>query len=120
MRIFESIYNIIRFGVLLLRTKKIEVDVEAGGRGKPAPLTPEEVDAMLTEAAKAVPEAKNWRTSIVDLMKVLHLDSSLSVRATLARELGYRGDYTGEAEQNIWLHDQVMQQVANRAFNRPA
>ncbi|HEY0114868.1 MAG TPA: DUF3597 domain-containing protein [Allosphingosinicella sp.] len=50
----------------------------------------------------------NWRTSIVDLMKLLDLDSSLSNRAELARELGYTGETNGSAEMNIWLHRRVM------------
>lgn len=53
----------------------------------------------------------NWRTSIVDLMKLLDLDSSLSNRAELATELGYQGEKNGSAEMNIWLHRRVMEEL---------
>jgi hypothetical protein len=50
--------------------------------------------------------------SIVDLMKLLNLDSSLSARKQLAQELGYKGELNGSAEMNIWLHKQVMTKLA--------
>lgn len=50
----------------------------------------------------------NWKQSIVDLMKLLNLDSSLSARKQLAQELGYTGKLDGSAEMNVWLHKQVM------------
>jgi hypothetical protein len=53
----------------------------------------------------------NWRTSIVDLMKLLDLDSSLSNRAELATELGYQGEKNGSAEMNVWLHRRVMEEL---------
>ena len=53
----------------------------------------------------------NWRTSIVDLMKLLGLDSSLDHRKELATELGYTGEKDGSAEMNIWLHREVMRQL---------
>jgi uncharacterized protein with von Willebrand factor type A (vWA) domain len=53
----------------------------------------------------------NWRSSIVDLMKLLDLDSSLANRAELATELGYQGEKNGSAEMNIWLHRRVMEEL---------
>ncbi len=50
----------------------------------------------------------NWKQSIVDLMKLLDLDSSLNARKELAQELGYTGELNGSAEMNVWLHKQVM------------
>jgi hypothetical protein len=50
----------------------------------------------------------NWKQSIVDLMKLLKLDSSLAARKQLAQELGYKGALDGSAEMNIWLHKEVM------------
>ena len=50
----------------------------------------------------------NWKQSIVDLMKLLDIDSSLASRKQLAQELGYKGALDGSAEMNIWLHKQVM------------
>ena len=62
----------------------------------------------------------NWRSSIVDLMKLLDLDSSLENRKELATELGYTGDKDGSAEMNIWLHKAVMKQLATHGGKVPA
>ncbi|MFM7779926.1 MAG: DUF3597 domain-containing protein, partial [Alphaproteobacteria bacterium] len=62
----------------------------------------------------------NWRTSIVDLMKLLNLDSSLGARKELATELGYTGDMNDSATMNIWLHKQVMKKVAENGGTVPA
>jgi hypothetical protein len=65
-------------------------------------------------------EKLDWRRSIVDLMKVLDLDSSLSARKQLAQELGYKGELNGSAEMNIWLHKQVMIKLAQNGGKVPA
>ena len=70
-----------------------------------------DVAAILEAAVKKKGQKLNWRTSIVDLMKALDLDSSLSNRKELARELGYDGDAEDSAKMNIWLHKQVMQKL---------
>ena len=62
----------------------------------------------------------NYRSSIVDLMKLLGLDSSLDNRKELATELGYTGDKDGSAEMNIWLHKEVMRQLAANGGKVPA
>ena len=62
----------------------------------------------------------NWRTSIVDLMKLLGLDSSLENRKELATELGYSGEKDGSAEMNIWLHKAVMRELAKNGGKVPA
>ena len=62
----------------------------------------------------------NYRTSIVDLLKLLGIDSSLENRKELATELGYTGDKDGTAEMNIWLHKAVMQQLASHGGKVPA
>jgi 3-oxoacyl-ACP reductase-like protein len=62
----------------------------------------------------------NWRTSIVDLMKLIGLDSSLDNRKALATELGYTGAKDGSAEMNLWLHKAVMQELAKNGGNVPA
>ena len=62
----------------------------------------------------------NWRTSIVDLMKLLNLDSSLNARKELAKELHYTGDMNDSASMNIWLHKQVMTKLAENGGNVPA
>jgi hypothetical protein len=76
------------------------------------PITQEQVEAMIAKLADGQREKYNWKGSIVDLMKLLKLDSSLSARKQLAQELGYKGDLTGSAEMNKWLHKQVMQKLA--------
>lgn len=67
-----------------------------------------DVDAILAQAAAEKGEELNYKNSIVDLMKLLDLDSSLDNRKELATELGYTGDKDGSAEMNIWLHKAVM------------
>lgn len=61
----------------------------------------------------------DWRHSIVDLMKLLNLDSSLSARKELAQELHYTGDTSDSASMNIWLHKQVMQKLAENGGKVP-
>ncbi len=62
----------------------------------------------------------NWRTSIVDLMKMLGMDASLQERKDLAMELGYTGELEGSAEMNIWLHKAVMRELAANGGKVPA
>jgi len=76
-------------------------------------LTRQEVEAMIVKIDDAQDEDFDWKHSIVDLMKLLKLDSSLSARKQLAQELGYKGDLSGSAEMNVWLHQQVMQKLAD-------
>ena len=83
-----------------------------------APPTEVDVDAILT--AEAAGKDLNWRTSIVDLMKLLGIDSSLANRKELATELGYTGDLDGSAEMNIWLHKAVMRELAANGGKVPA
>ncbi len=72
------------------------------------PATRVDVDAVLTDMAKKNSQKLNWQTSIVDLMKLLGLDSSLQNRQHLAKELGYTGNTSDSAAMNIWLQKQVM------------
>jgi hypothetical protein len=79
-----------------------------------------DVDAMLTRmAAEYGDEKLQWRTSIVDLMKLLNLDSTLAGRRSLAMELGYRGDLNDTAAMNMWLHKQVLRQLAENGGRVP-
>ena len=71
-----------------------------------------DVAAVMTKLADQNPEKLDWRRSIVDLMKLLNLDSSLGARKQLAQELRYAGDMSDSASMNIWLHKQVMQKLA--------
>jgi len=74
---------------------------------------------MIGKLAAAQHEKYNWQQSIVDLMKLLNLDSSLSSRKQLAQELGYTGALDGSAEMNIWLHKQVMTKLAESGGKVP-
>ena len=80
---------------------------------------PVDVEAVL-KAREAAHPGLNWRTSIVDLMKLLDLDPSLDNRKELATELGYTGAKDGSAEMNIWLHKAVMRELASNGGTVPA
>ena len=86
-----------------------------------APGQPVDVEAVLTRIAQAKGNPDlNWRSSIVDLMKLLDLDSSLDNRKELASELGYTGAKDGSAAMNIWLHKAVMEQLEKSGGSVPA
>ena len=82
-------------------------------------MSKQEVEAMIEKIADAQDEDLNWKQSIVDLMKLLKLDSSLGARKQLAKELGYTGALDGSAEMNIWLHKQVMTKLAESGGKVP-
>ena len=75
---------------------------------------------MLTAMAEKNPQKLNWRTSIVDLMKLVGMESTLQERKELATELGYTGAKDGSAEMNMWLHKQVMKKLAENGGKVPA
>ncbi|MEO3472818.1 DUF3597 domain-containing protein [Roseomonas sp. CAU 1739] len=77
-----------------------------------APAEPVDVVAVLTEMQSKAGQPLNWRQSIVDLMKLLGIDSSLAARKELATELGYTGSTDDSATMNVWLHKQVMTKLA--------
>src|SRR5258708_37833125 len=78
-----------------------------------------DVAAIVDKAAAAKGEKLAWRTSIVDLMKALDIDSSFSARKELAKELGYTGGTNDSASMNIWLHKQVMTKLAANGGKLP-
>jgi hypothetical protein len=84
-----------------------------------APETAVDVGAVLSKLAAQNKEKLDWRRSIVDLMKLLNLDSSLAARKRLADELHYSGDKNDTATMNIWLHKQVMQKLAESGGKVP-
>ena len=84
-----------------------------------APAQAVDVEAVLSGLASNNPQKLNWRTSIVDLMKLLDLDSSLDARKELADELGYTGAKDGSAEMNTWLHRAVMRKLAENGGRVP-
>jgi hypothetical protein len=85
-----------------------------------APAQTVDVAPILDKAVAAKKEKLEWRTSIVDLMKALDIDSSLGARKELAKELGYTGDTNDSASMNIWLHKQVMSKLAANGGKLPA
>jgi hypothetical protein len=93
------------------------------GGGSPAaraaPGQTVDVAPILDKAVAAKGEKLAWRTSIVDLMKALDIDSSFSARKELAKELGYTGDSNDSASMNIWLHKQVMTKLAANGGKLP-
>jgi hypothetical protein len=87
--------------------------------GKPAAATPVDVTAILDKLAGQSKEKLDWRHSIVDMMKLLNLDSSLGARKHLAEELHYAGNMNDSASMNIWLHGQVMTKLAENGGKVP-
>jgi hypothetical protein len=84
------------------------------------PSSPVDVAAIMEQAVKAKGQKLNWRTSIVDMMKALDLDSSFSARKELAKELGYTGDTGDSATMNVWLHKALMKKLAENGGKVPS
>lgn len=86
----------------------------------PKPMSETDVVAKLEKLAADNPQKLNWRTSIVDLMKLLGMESSLAERKELAAELGYPRDQMDDsAKMNVWLHKQVLRKIAENGGNVP-
>jgi len=83
------------------------------------PISKADVEAILAKLADEQDEDYDWKSSIVDLMKLLKLDSGLGARKQLAQELGYTGALDGSAEMNVWLHKQVMTKLAESGGKVP-
>ena len=94
-------------------------NASTGGTATTTPAQSVDVEAVLTDLASKNSQQLNWRTSIVDLMKLLNLDSSLSARKELAQELHYSGNMNDSAAMNTWLHKQVMQKLADNGGKVP-
>lgn len=122
MGIFSSIKNAIFGEKKEEAPKPAAAPASGGGRGwDPASENQaiSEVDVEARLDAMDGADRLNWRTSIVDLMKLIGVDSSYENRKELAQELG-RTDYSGSAEDNIWLHKQTMQELAKNGGKVPA
>jgi hypothetical protein len=91
----------------------------AGRVSSAAPQSVVDVEAVLTKLASQNKEKLDWRRSIVDLMKLLKLDSSLAARKELAKELHFNGDTNDSAAMNVWLHKQVMIKLAENGGKVP-
>jgi hypothetical protein len=120
MSIFGKIRDAI-FGKARAATTPARPPVGTTTRGADAAVVEpiSEVDVEQQLDAKSGADKLNWRTSIVDLMKLIGLDASYAERKELAQELG-RSDYEGSAEDNIWLHRQVMNKLAANGGKVPA
>jgi len=96
----------------------------AAGSSAPAPAVAPaapvvDVAAVLNDLAKKNPEKLDWRKSIVDLMKLVGMDSSLTARKQLATELHFTGDMNDSASMNVWLHKQVLIKLAENGGKVP-
>jgi hypothetical protein len=123
MSIFGKIMSAI-FGSHASATPAGGASAPAGGGGAAAapagyPAQTVDVAPILDKAVAAKHEKLEWRTSIVDLMKALDIDSSLAARKELAKELGYTGDTNDSASMNVWLHKQVMAKLAANGGKLP-
>ena len=90
------------------------------GPSAPAKMSEVDVEAALNGLAAKHHEKLDWKHSIVDLMKLVGMDSSLSARKELAADLHYSGDTNDSAKMNIWLHKQVMKKLADNGGKVPA
>ena len=118
MSIFSSIKDAIFGHKAEAATPAPAIPMDQAAPVATAPAEPVDVEA--TCAAMPGADGLNWRTSIVDLMKVLGVDSSLGNRESLAKELGYTGELNGSAEMNIWLHKATMTELAKNGGMVPA
>ncbi|MGK5012870.1 DUF3597 domain-containing protein [Janthinobacterium sp. MDB2-8] len=125
MGIFSNIYNKIfhhASDAAPAATPAAATDAPAAAAPAAAPAVAAplvDVEVVLVDLASKNAETLNWRTSIVDLMKLLQLDSSLASRKELAQELHFTGDTNDSASMNIWLHRQVMIKLAENGGKVP-
>ena len=122
MSIFSAIKNAIFGHPAAAQTAPQPAEVTtAPAEEQATPSAPVDVGAVLAQIStdKGNPDL-NYQTSIIDLMKLLGIDSSLSNREELATELGYTGEKNGSAEMNLWLHRATMQQLADNGGRVPA
>jgi hypothetical protein len=118
MSVFGNIMSAI-FGSKAATGAAATAGSPAAGAPAGKPMTREEVEVIIEKIADEHDEDLNWDESIVDLMKLLKLDSSLTARKQLAQELGYTGALDGSAEMNVWLHKQVMTKLAESGGKVP-
>jgi hypothetical protein len=131
MSIFGSIVSAIFGGSPAAAAQPEAAPAASPGAPAAAPASPDapagqpvaasvDVAAVLTAKAAEAGQTLDWRHSIVDLMKLLNLDSSLGARKTLAGELHYTGNTDDSASMNVWLHAEVMQKLAENGGTVPA
>ena len=120
MSLFSAILEKLGFGNKPQPTTPPAASPTAAAPAAPAAISPVDVVAKLEGLAAANPQKLNWKTSIVDLLKLLSLDSSLASRKALATELGCPADKMGDsAQMNMWLHKNVLGHIAANGGNIP-
>jgi hypothetical protein len=125
MAFFSKILEKLGFGSSAAATSQATTAAPASSGAAPGEAAPErvavvDVVAQLEQRAAANPQKLNWRTSIVDLLKLLDIDSSFNARKELATELGCPADLMGDsAKMNMWLHKTVLQRIADNGGNVP-
>lgn len=92
----------------------------AGSAPTSSAVQPVDVAPILDKAVTDSGQQLNWKTSIVDLLKALKIDSSLQARRDLANELGYTGDTSDSATMNVWLHKAVIKKLSENGGKVPA
>jgi hypothetical protein len=97
----------------------VQPPITTAAAAAPQPPQPVDVAGILDFMNDQRDQKLNWRTSIVDLMKLIGLESSLAERKELADELGYTGDKSDSAAMNIWLHKQVIQKIVDNGGQLP-
>ena len=100
-------------------TTSASAGAAAGATAAAKPISKADVEAILAKLADEQDEDLDWKSSIVDLMKLLKLDSGLGARKQLAQELGYTGALDGSAAMNVWLQKQVMTKLAESGGKVP-
>ena len=125
MAFFSKILEKLRFGSSANPAPQTSTPAPASPAAAPTQAAPKsvavvDVVAQLEQRAAANPQKLNWRTSIVDLLKLLDIDSSFNARKELATELGCPPDLMGDsAKMNMWLHKTVLQRIADNGGNVP-
>ena len=100
-------------------TPAAEIPVTQSAPATASAEEPVDVAAIMDNLASQATQKLDWRNSIVDLMKLINLDSSLAARKELAQELNYTGDMNDSASMNIWLHKEVMTKLAENGGKVP-
>lgn len=117
MSLFGKILDVLGFGT---KAEAAEAPAAPPADSAPQAVSVVDVTSKLEELAAKHPEKLNWKTSIVDLLKLLGIDSSLTARKELATELGCPAEKMGDsAQMNIWLHKTVLQKLADNGGNIP-
>lgn len=121
MSLFGKILDLLGFGEKAQASEAPPVAAPEAAPAAPTAIGVVDVVAKLEGLAATHPEKLNWKVSIVDLLKLLGLDSSLGARKELATELGCPAEKMGDsAQMNVWLHKTVLQKLADNGGNVPA